>query len=264
MKDLLEKFRVLSNQLQNASDKPMKYMEIAEMLAKVVQADVCIAGKSGSILGYGFLDGYPCSSFLEESQGNTVLPEQYNTSLLQIQQTELGVWTDRDDCPFYSIDNPCLKEDIRNAVVPIVAGGQRQGSLVMVKCKGYEFRDEDSLLAEYGAMVLGMELLREQSGRIEEENRQKTAAQVAMSTLSYSEQEAIEHIFDEIGGKEALLVASKIADRVGITRSVIVNALRKLESAGLIETKSLGMKGTFIRVLNDSMAQELERKKALR
>ena len=41
---------------------------------------------------------------------------------------------------------------------------------------------------------------------------------------------------------EGLLVASKIADRVGITRSVIVNALRKFESAGLIETKSLGMK----------------------
>ncbi|MCL8209092.1 MAG: GTP-sensing pleiotropic transcriptional regulator CodY, partial [Actinomycetia bacterium] len=33
-------------------------------------------------------------------------------------------------------------------------------------------------------------------------------------------------------------------------RSVIVNALRKLESAGVVETRSLGMKGTRIRVLN--------------
>ena len=54
-----------------------------------------------------------------------------------------------------------------------------------------------------------------------------------------------------MNGKEGLLVASKIADRVGITRSVIVNALRKLESAGVIESRSLGMKGTFIKVLND-------------
>ena len=68
--------------------------------------------------------------------------------------------------------------------------------------------------------------------------------------MSYSELEAIVNIMGELNGNEGLLVASKIADRVGITRSVIVNALRKFESAGRIETKSLGMKGTYIRVLN--------------
>ncbi|MFB8734491.1 hypothetical protein ACEQPO_13015 [Bacillus sp. SL00103] len=53
-------------------------------------------------------------------------------------------------------------------------------------------------------------------------------------------------------------MASKIADRVGITRSVIVNALRKLESAGVIESRSLGMKGTYIKVLNNKFLIELE------
>ena len=70
---------------------------------------------------------------------------------------------------------------------------------------------------------------------------------MAINSLSYSEKEAIEHIFEELGN-EGLLIASKVADRVGITRSVIVNALRKLESAGVIESRSLGMKGTFIKV----------------
>ncbi len=51
----------------------------------------------------------------------------------------------------------------------------------------------------------------------------------------------------------------KIADRVGITRSVIVNALRKFESAGVIESRSLGMKGTFIKILNDYLLEELEK-----
>ena len=53
----------------------------------------------------------------------------------------------------------------------------------------------------------------------------------------------LEHIFEELDGNEGLLVASKIADRVGITRSVIVNALRKLESAGVIESRSLWNEG---------------------
>ena len=60
-------------------------------------------------------------------------------------------------------------------------------------------------------------------------------------------------------GKEGILVASKIADRVGITRSVIVNALRKFESAGVIESRSSGMKGTYIKVLNDVVFDELDK-----
>ena len=68
-------------------------------------------------------------------------------------------------------------------------------------------------------------------------------------TLSYSGLEAVEHVFRELNGNEGLLVASKIADRErNYSRSVIVNALRKLESAGIIESRSLGMKGTYIKI----------------
>ena len=91
-----------------------------------------------------------------------------------------------------------------------------------------------------------------------EENRKVAVVKSAISTLSFSEMEAITHIFDELNGTEGILVASKIADRVGITRSVIVNALRKFESAGVIESRSSGMKGTYIKVLNDVVFEEVE------
>ena len=80
-------------------------------------------------------------------------------------------------------------------------------------------------------------------------------------TLSFSEMQAIIHIFDELDGMEGVLVASKIADRVGITRSVIVNALRKFESAGVIESRSSGMKGTYIKVINDVVFSEIKKLK---
>ena len=91
-----------------------------------------------------------------------------------------------------------------------------------------------------------------------EENRKISIVKSAISTLSFSELEAIIHIFEELNGNEGVLVASKIADRVGITRSVIVNALRKFESAGVIESRSSGMKGTYIKVINDVVFAELE------
>jgi transcriptional pleiotropic repressor len=102
-------------------------------------------------------------------------------------------------------------------------------------------------------------MLRARTGKMEEDVRKKAAVQVALGTLSYSEMDAVQHIFEQLEGNEGLLVASKIADQVGITRSVIVNALRKFESAGVIESKSLGMKGTYIRILNDHLLDELNR-----
>ena len=124
-----------------------------------------------------------------------------------------------------------------------------------------EFTDDDLLLAEYGATVVGMEILRDNSQKIEVEARKKATVQIALATLSYSEIEAAVNILSELNGTEGLLVASKIADRVGITRSVIVNALRKFESAGVIESKSLGMKGTYIRVLNEHLLDEIQKLK---
>ena len=109
------------------------------------------------------------------------------------------------------------------------------------------------------ATVIGMEILRSRASVVADEERRRAVVKMALDTLSYSEQEAVEHIFTELNGREGLLVASKIADRVGITRSVIVNALRKFESAGVIESRSLGMKGTFIKILNDQLMPELEK-----
>ena len=136
--------------------------------------------------------------------------------------------------------------------------GERLGTLVVSK-QVDEFTDEDLLLAEYAATVLGVRILHEREAEIQEETRKKVMVQIAFSTLSYSELEAIVNILGELDGKEGLLIASKIADRVGITRSVIVNALRKFESADLIETRSLGMKGTFIRVKNEYLFDELKK-----
>jgi transcriptional pleiotropic repressor len=69
--------------------------------------------------------------------------------------------------------------------------------------------------------------------------------------------ESIKHIVRELGSAEGVVVASKVADRAGVTRSVIVNALRKLESAGIIESRSLGMKGTYIKVLSPLFMEQI-------
>ena len=104
-----------------------------------------------------------------------------------------------------------------------------------------------------------MEIINAKSKKATEEAREKAVVQMAVRSLSFSELKAIDCILQELKGYEGLLIASKIADRAGITRSVIINALRKLESAGVIESRSLGMKGTHIKILNNQLLAEIER-----
>ena len=141
-------------------------------------------------------------------------------------------------------------------IAPIDIAGERFGTLFMYKVDS-RYEIDDIILCEYGTTVVGLEMMRSVNEENAEEDRKVHIVQSAISTLSYSELEAVIHIFDELEGSEGVLVASRIADRVGITRSVIVNALRKFESAGVIESRSSGMKGTYIKVLNDVVFDEL-------
>ncbi|MBR4073846.1 MAG: GTP-sensing pleiotropic transcriptional regulator CodY, partial [Firmicutes bacterium] len=124
---------------------------------------------------------------------------------------------------------------------------------------GKSYSIDDIILCEYGTTVVGLEMLRAVTEENAEEDRKLAVVNSAMSTLSYSEMEAIMHVFRELNGTEGILVASKIADSAGITRSVIVNALRKFESAGIIESRSSGMKGTYIKVLNEFVFPEIKK-----
>ena len=212
----------------------------------------------------GKLLGFAIKQTIENERMKKMLadrqfPEEYTKSLFNITETSPNLDIDSEYTAF-PVENKDLFKNGLTTIVPIIGGGERLGTLILSRLDK-EFHDDDLILAEYGATVVGMEILREKAEEIEEEARSKAVVQMAISSLSYSELEAIEHIFEELNGTEGLLVASKIADRVGITRSVIVNALRKLESAGVIESRSLGMKGTYIKVLNDKFLTELEKLK---
>ena len=143
-------------------------------------------------------------------------------------------------------------------VTPIDIARERLGTLFMYKSdSSYEI--DDIILSEYGTTVVGLEMMRSVNEETAEESRKKKIVRSAIDTLSTSELDAIKSIFKELDGNEGTLVASKIADNVGITRSVIVNALRKFESAGVIDCKSSGMKGTYIKVVNEYVFEELSK-----
>ena len=256
--DLLSKTRKINAMLQKATGKSVNFKEMAETLSDVINSNIFVVSRRGKLLGFSVnqqIENDRMKKMLEDRQ----FPEEYTKNLFSINETTPNLSIESDYSAFPS-ENKDLFASGLTTVVPIIGGGDRLGTLILSRLEE-QFCDDDLILAEYGATVVGTEILHEKAEEIEEEARSKAVVQMAISSLSYSELEAIEHIFEELNGTEGLLVASKIADRVGITRSVIVNALRKLESAGVIESRSLGMKGTYIKVLNDKFLLELEKLK---
>jgi len=254
---LLAKTRTLNRLLQRAAGGALNFREMAEVLCTTIQADVFVISRRGKVLGCAAVGPFQHEELRALTAEQLRFPVESNARFMNMLETATNVQPDEGIREAF----PSVANQEMMTVVPIIGGRDRLGTLVLLR-SAEPFGDDDLILAEYGSTIVGMEILRERAEEIELEARSRAVVAVAVGSLSFSEQEAVEHIFEELDGKEGLLVASKIADRVGITRSVIVNALRKLESAGVIETRSLGMKGTYIKILNEQLILELNKKKS--
>ena len=251
---LLDKTRKIGKLLHNNNSGKVVFNDICNVLKEILDSNVLVISRKGKILGVGELDSVESLTELIGGQVGGFIDPMLNERLLAVLSTKENV--NLETLGFENIDT----KRFRAVIAPIEISGERLGTLFLYKCEE-QYEIDDIILCEYGATVVGLEMLRAVTEENAEENRKIAVVKSAIGTLSFSEMESITHIFDELNGMEGILVASKIADNVGITRSVIVNALRKFESAGVIESRSSGMKGTYIKVLNDVVFEEVEKLK---
>ena len=249
---LLDKSRKIGHLLHNNSSSKVVFNDICDVMYDILASNVLVISKKGKVLGTNRITKPPVITELIESEVGAHIDKALNERLLGILSTKENVRL--ETLGFEGEETASTTATI----TPIYIAGERLGTLFVYR-DGELYDIDDIILCEYGTTVVGLEMMRSVHEENEEENRKVQIVKSAINTLSYSELDAIRHIFAELDGTEGVLVASRIADRVGITRSVIVNALRKFESAGVIESRSSGMKGTYIKVINDAVFAELER-----
>lgn len=248
---LLDKTRKINQLLHNNSSHKVVFNDICKVLSEILESDILVISKKGKVLGIKNRSDISVITEMIVPDVGGFIDKMLNERLLGVLSTKENVNLATLGFEFEDL------EHYQAIISPIDIAGERLGTVFMYR-ENDSYSIDDIILSEYGTTVVGLEMMRSVNEENAEESRKLTIVRSAISTLSNSEQEAIIHVFDELQDMEGILVASKIADRVGITRSVIVNALRKFESAGVIETRSSGMKGTYIKVLNDLVFDEIE------
>lgn len=247
---LLDKTRKLNRLLKNAESSEISFSEISKVLREMLGSSVLVLSKKGKILGISREQSMePIQELLGDRRGVRI-DESLNERLLAVLSTRENVY-------LQTLGFSSATKDYHGMIVPIDIAGERLGTLFMYRANQI-YDIEDIILCEYGATVIGMEMMRAENDETAEENRKQQVVQSALNTLSGSELEAMRCVFRELKGTDGILVASKIAEKEGITRSIIVTGLKKLESAGVIESKSAGMKGTKVRICNEVLLEELE------
>ena len=254
---LLDKTRKINKLLHNTSTSYVVFNDICSVMVDTLDSNILVISRKGKVLGIGMCSGVEeITELIADKIGG------YVDGLLN--ERFLGVLSTKENVDLSTLGFEGEKAREYKAIInPIEIAGERLGTVFSYRA-GTPYDIDDIIVSEYGTTVVGLEMMRSVDEENAEDERKIQVVKSAFSTLSYSELEAILHIFDELNGKEGILVASRIADRVGITRSVIVNALRKFESAGVIESRSSGMKGTYIKVLNDYIFDEMDEIKARR
>ena len=247
---LLDKTRKINKLLHNNNSSKVVFNDICKVLSETLDSNVLVISHKGKVLGVSICDDIDeITEMIDDKVGGHI------DSLLN--ERFLGVLSTKENVNLQTLG--FVADDVRKyqaIITPIDIAGERLGTLFIYKCNT-QYDIDDIILSEYGTTVVGLEMLRSVSEEVEQERRKKGIVDSAISTLSFTEHKAVIHILEELEGNEGVLVASKIADRFGITRSVVVNALRKLESAGVVETRSSGMKGTYIKVVNDFIFDEI-------
>ncbi len=166
--ELLAKTRKLNALLQSATGKPVNFREMSDTMCEVIEANVFVVSRRGKLLGYAIhqqIENERMKQMLAERQ----FPEEYTQNLFNVTETSSNLDVNSEYTAF-PVENKDLFGQGLTTIVPIVGGGERLGTLVLARL-GREFLDDDLILAEYSATVVGMEILREKAEEIEEEAR---------------------------------------------------------------------------------------------
>ncbi len=249
---LLDRTRRIANLLQNNAGTKVVFSDICKVLSDILGANVLMISRKGKVLGLSTRESVPCLNRLVQHKVGTYADEAFSERLLAILSTKENASLEVLGFSGEEADG-CVA-----LICPVIISGERMGTAFFYR-QNQLFDVDDIILCEYGSTVISLEMLRAELEEDAHEDRKQRRVASALASLSPSEREGIVLILRKMqeNGGSGIVVASRIAEDSGLTRSTIVSAIKKLAGAGVLDAHSAGMRGTRITVKNSSVYKEL-------
>lgn len=249
--ELLDKTRRINRLLNEQESEKIDFTDFCRVLSKTLEVNVVLVSRKGKVLGLKERSEIVRIPQLQDMKYGDYLEESLQDRFMNILSTKENV-----NLLTLGFDFERTLQ-YQAMISPVSMAGIRLGTLFVYRMHT-PFSIDDIILTEYSTTVIGLAMQRAESEELATERYKEQDVMAALKTLSKLEIRAVYAVLNELDGKkEGILVTSRLADKEGITRSVIVNALKKCESAGIIHTKSAGMKGTTVQIINDLFSFDL-------
>ncbi len=244
---LLDRTRKIGKILRDNQSERVLFNDICSCLGGMLRASVMVVSRKGKLLGVYLEPGKPLLGDMLREEIGEMIDRELNDRFLDILSANENIPV--ETLGFQTEEG----KETAAIVLPISWRGERLGTTFLYR-DGKTFSIDDIILCEYVNTVVQLEMLRSVSGEDSEEERRASQAETAVNSLTVSERKAMGYILNALQGKEeGTVVTSRLAKDCGMTRSIFVNAIQKLESAEILRVESKGMKGTLIFIRNEAI-----------
>ncbi|MGN0151399.1 MAG: GTP-sensing pleiotropic transcriptional regulator CodY [Wujia sp.] len=247
---LLDKIRKVNRLLHNNAGYKISIDELCGLFGSLLYSDVIITNQHGKIIGQYVVDGVPAMDTLRGLALGEEIDADMNERFMSVLSTKENVNLSMLGLAYDGLD---LYDAI---IVPVDMAGERLGTVFSYRIKN-SYEIDDIILAEYVTTIVAMEMLHDLYDTGAADNYQENLVHTAIRALSASELYAAKCVLEELAHTKGVLVTTRVAEKYNITRSVIINAMKKLNSAGVIRSRSMGIKGTAIQIENPYIMEAL-------
>ncbi len=247
---LLDKTRKINKLLHNNTEYGINIDCICKQFGSMIYSNVLIIDTDGSFIGVYEDDNVPVIGYVPGMTIGDRIDSDLNERFVSVLSTKENV---NLELMGFEGDN---YDHYDSMIIPVDISGERFGTVFVYRLNN-SYEADDIILGEYVATIVAMEMLH--NAHIEDagDSIQKKAARTAACSLSMQELKAAGYMFKELTRSKGVLVTSRLADKYNITRSTLVNAIKKLAGAGVISSRSMGTKGTAIEVNNRYIIEAL-------
>ncbi len=131
-----------------------------------------------------------------------------------------------------------------------------------IKIDGVVLCSEYNVLrANYSYLVFAVKIIKEKIRLEKMTYLYKNVVHSAVEGLTDNELKGVNEVFSILTENSSRIIISDISKKCGITRSVIISGLKKLECAGIIEMYSGGSQGTNIKLLYTGIKSIISKKR---